>query len=292
MKKNKLRKHWIHLGFRIIQLYFKKTEKTTDLVIKGYNTASKYYDDAWTKHSRYLDDELLKFLNPPKNSNCVDLACGTGYVSGKLAQITNGKVIGVDLSPGMLEIAKKKYGSKCKFIKSDVLEYLKSQPDNSFDIVTYAWALCYSKPNQVVKEIKRVIKPKGKIGIIDNSFFSVFEMFFAGIYTVAEDPAMLKNLYKIHPIPNKFSLYMRLWMYGLKVMKTWSGEKKSYVASGKDAIKKLIETGTASGYKYLVYDKYYNKVLKRYPINVEKLYMKKNGIPITHRYVAAIAQKK
>ncbi len=292
MRKKFPRRHWIHLTFRIFQLYLTQTEKTLDLVIKGYNSSSKYYDEAWTKHSRHLDDDMLKRLDPPKNSNCVDLSCGTGYVTGKLAKITNGNVIGVDLSKGMLEVAKKNYGSKCKFIQSDVLEFLKSQPDNSFDIITYAWALSYSQPNHVIPEIKRILKPKGKIGIIDNIRLSVFEMFFAGIYTVAEDPVMLRHLFQIHPMPNKFSLNMRLRMNGLKVLDTWNGEKIRYGATGKDVIKILIETGTASGYQYLVYNKYYNQVLERFPVNVEKLFMTKKGIPIIHRYIASIAQKK
>jgi ubiquinone/menaquinone biosynthesis C-methylase UbiE len=292
MKKNNTRKHWIHLGIRIIYLYFTQKEKISDLVIKGYNTAAKFYDEAWTKHSRHLDDELLKLLDPAKNSVCVDLACGTGYVTGKLEEITKGKVLGVDRSSGMLEVAKKNYGSKCKFIQSDVLKFLKNQPDNSYDIVTYAWALCYSEPKKVIREIRRVLKPNGRLGIIDNTFFSVFEMFFAGISTVAEDPAMLKNLFNIHPLANKFSLYIKLRFNGMKVLKLWNGEKRSYVPSGKEAINKLIETGTASGYKYLVYDKYHTQVLRRYPINLERLYMTKDGIPITHRYIASIAQKK
>ena len=292
MKSKNVKKHWIHLGLRVLILYFTQKEKTSDLVKKGYTSISNNYDKGWTDHMRHLTDDMLNKLDPQKNSKCIDLSCGTGYVTGRLAEITDSKVIGVDLSEGMLKIAKKKYGKSCKFEQSDILKYLKSQSDNSYDIVTCAWALCYSKPYEVIKEIRRILRRKGKLGIIDNAFSTIYELFFAGIYTVAEDPIMLKHVYKIHAMGNKYSLYFKLKMNGFKPLYLWNGEERIYVDSGKDVIKKLMETGTSSGYQYFIYDNYYKQVLKRYPINVEKLYKTSKGIPIIYRYIASIAQKK
>jgi ubiquinone/menaquinone biosynthesis C-methylase UbiE len=292
MKSKNIRKHWIHLGLRVFRLYFTQKEKTSDLVRKGYTSISRNYDRGWTNHMRHLTDDMLKKLDPPKYSKCIDLSCGTGYVTGRLADITDSNVIGVDLSNGMLNIAKKKYSKSCRFIQSDILEYLKNQSDNSYDIVTCAWALCYSEPYEVIKEIKRILRNNGKVGIIDNAFSTIYELFFAGIYTVAEDPNMLKHIFKIHPMGNKYSLYLKLKMNGFKILDFWNGEKRMYVESGKDVIKKLMETGTSSGYQYFIYDNYYNQVLKRYPLNVEKLYKSSKGIPIIYRFIASIAQKK
>ena len=230
-------------------------------------------------------------LSISNNANCLDLFCGTGYVTDKLANLTKIKVTGVDASPDMIEVAKKNHGDKCHFINDDALEFLKKQPPNCYDIVTCAWAICYSKPYQVIKEISRVLKPGGYVGIIDNKLHAIWEMFLAAIFTVAEKPKMLRHVMKMHILLNKKSLTLRMKFSGLNVLDSWDGEKVHYVSTGIDAVKRMLSTGVFAGCEFFVYKKYRNYVLERFPKIVEERYMQKKGIPIIHRTIAAIGKK-
>ncbi len=107
----------------------------------------------------------------------VDLGCGTGqdvYVASKLVGPT-GKVIGVDMNPDQLSIAKshqsdiaKKWGfSNVEFIEG-YIEDLAIIPDNSVDIVISNCVINLS-PNkeQVFSEIWRILKVGGELYFAD-----------------------------------------------------------------------------------------------------------------------------
>ncbi len=81
----------------------------------------------------------------------VDLGCGTGLVGEALKNNRN-KLIGVDISKKMLDIAKNK-GVYEKLVQSDVVEYL--QNNNDFDWVVAADVLGYiGDISEIIKSIK------------------------------------------------------------------------------------------------------------------------------------------
>ena len=56
-----------------------------------------------------LLDALVSKIPDIEKGPVLDVACGTGVISGKLATASQHDVLGVDLSPKMIEIAQKKY---------------------------------------------------------------------------------------------------------------------------------------------------------------------------------------
>ena len=172
-EKKLLRKHWIKLALQICKLYLKKEIKQTDLTNLSYNKIASIYDSTWTDHMNVFSKDLVNRLPLLINGTGLDLTCGTGYVTGLIAEKINGEVIGVDISKGMLKIANQKYGHRCKFVCSDVMEYLYKQPSENVDVVTWAWGIGYTKPFKMIKEISRILKPNGHVGIIDNSLFNI-----------------------------------------------------------------------------------------------------------------------
>jgi demethylmenaquinone methyltransferase/2-methoxy-6-polyprenyl-1,4-benzoquinol methylase len=114
----------------------------------------------------------VKWSNPQPGDLGLDLCCGTGDLTFKLAnQITNGKVYGVDFSRKLLDIAQKKssqknYHSKLTWIEADVL----SLPfeDNYFDCATMGYGLRnVTDIFCCLQELYRVLKPKAKAAILD-----------------------------------------------------------------------------------------------------------------------------
>lgn len=292
IKVNKFhRKHWIKLGVQICKLYLNKKNNQSDLTNLSYNKVSSTYDHTWTNHMQVFSKDMLDRLSVPIDGTGLDLACGTGYITGLMAEKINGDVTGVDISKGMLKVANQKFGIRCKFVCSDVLEYLNKQPSESVDVVTCAWGLGYTKPLKMIKEISRILKPHGQVGIIDNCLFTIFEVVKSGIYTVAEYPSAITHVMNVRWLPTTGSLTRRMRINGLKVLSSWKGEKTYYAKNGNDAVNRLIKTASASGYEFCFENRYHQVIKHRFADIFENRYGSDKGVPIIHRYIAAIATK-
>jgi len=119
-------------------------------------------DRAW---KRRLVRALPKMARPM----CVDLACGTGDVTRLLAErYPDGEVHGIDLTPAMLDQARRRGLPGVIFSRQDMGQL--SFQDESVHIVTGGYAL-RNAPNLKVAlaEIHRVLKPGGTAAFLDFS---------------------------------------------------------------------------------------------------------------------------
>jgi ubiquinone/menaquinone biosynthesis C-methylase UbiE len=115
-----------------------------DAIAKGYNNL-------------YMTEQLKKFENIKKliKPNCLtlDLGCGTGFITNKLSN-----VIGVDYSIKMLKLCPK----DLKVVCADVSKL--PFKNNVFDLVFSLTVLQdVNNLKSTITEIKRVLKPNGKI---------------------------------------------------------------------------------------------------------------------------------
>lgn len=137
--------------------------------------------DSW---SAWYDRSLLQriFFGPthaamlealerqPENCSILDVGCGTGLLAAKiLDSSTTNFVVGVDLSPGMIEQAQqtcRPFGARARFVVGDS-EHLPF-PNASFDVLTCSHSF-HHYPNQesVVLEFARVLKPNGVLLLAD-----------------------------------------------------------------------------------------------------------------------------
>lgn len=101
---------------------------------------------------------------------CLDLACGTGDVALRLAErFPDGEIHGLDLTPGMIEIARGRDPSgRVRFAVGDMsrLDF----PDASLDVVTGSYAIRNAPDlGETLDEIARVLKPGGWAAFLDFS---------------------------------------------------------------------------------------------------------------------------
>ena len=116
---------------------------------------------------RYTEELIDKFDN--KNIKILDYCCGTGIYS--IYPLLKGHhVSGMDFSSKSIEIAQKKIKhfnlsklSSFAVMDAEHLQY----SDNSFDLILAYGSLSYLTMSTSYKELNRVLKPKGKIVIID-----------------------------------------------------------------------------------------------------------------------------
>lgn len=101
--------------------------------------------------------------------NVLDLGCGAGHMAAALRSVGVEHIWGLDPSPYLLQIAAEKY-PYVKFIHG-VGEHI-ALPDASLDAVSVCFVFHEIPPRylkQVLAELQRVIKPGGKIAILEPS---------------------------------------------------------------------------------------------------------------------------
>ena len=124
-------------------------------------------------------DTIIKLINKhvslSEKSRILDLACGKGAVSVKLAEKFRIKVKGVDITPEFVEYAAQKakeysVGDLCEFVIDDVNEAVKKEKD--YDCVVYgAIGDVMGNRAETLKKLKAVVKPGGYL-IFDNYDFA------------------------------------------------------------------------------------------------------------------------
>ena len=133
-----------------VHQFFDKTSSSYDKIV-AYCTFGK---------DRYWKNKICQYL--PMGDSYLDLACGTGILTQKIAQqFPKSSVIGVDITLGYIELAKKKSPHKnISYIHKDAEEINFSQ---KFDCITASYLPKYCEPTVLVKKCKEHLKYDGKI---------------------------------------------------------------------------------------------------------------------------------
>lgn len=122
---------------------------------------SFFRDAAWKRR-------LVQMLPQLAAPRCIDLACGTGDVTQLLAgRFPDGLVIGADLTPAMLRVAKLRNASRSVSYQAADMSKLPF-PDASADVVTGGYALRNAPVLETaLAEIRRVLIPGGYAALLD-----------------------------------------------------------------------------------------------------------------------------
>ncbi|MBM4019557.1 MAG: class I SAM-dependent methyltransferase [Planctomycetes bacterium] len=283
-------RRWLRLAARVARLALAQPQRTGDLVQASYDSAAPGYDAAWTDHMRGLSLEMLDRLALPQGAECLDLACGTGFVTEELARRSGRRAAGVDASPGMLAVARRERGVAADFTQADAAAYLASRPDGSADVVTCAWALGYTRPWRLVRGAARVLRPGGRLGVIDNSLFSLAEVVGCSLLAFAERPEALVHVMNVRFLPAAWTLAAMMRAAALRVAACWSGWKTYYAPTGRAAIERLTATGAAAGFEFAAAPAARDAVFARFAELMDARRTER-GVPVTHRYIAAIGEK-
>ncbi len=134
--------------------------KKEKLVEEGYNKiASKYQSERGSFDSLIELKQFAQLLSP--GSKVLDVGCGAGVPVTRFLVDEGFSVTGVDISEGMLALAKK-HVPEAKFIKSDMNEI--SISNNSFDGLVSFYAIIHvpkEKHANLFKEFHKILKPEG-----------------------------------------------------------------------------------------------------------------------------------
>ncbi len=142
-----------------------------------YDRISKFYDYLAGTFERKYSEIALERLSVQEGETVLEIGFGPGHCLQRIAQSVgdNGKAFGIDISSGMLEVARKRLKRAQLITRVELccgdaanLPY----GDNTFDGVFMSFTLeLFDTPEipQVLGEVKRVLKPAGRLGVASMS---------------------------------------------------------------------------------------------------------------------------
>jgi demethylmenaquinone methyltransferase/2-methoxy-6-polyprenyl-1,4-benzoquinol methylase len=157
--------------------YKNSTLGKKEQVAQMFDTISGNYDNLNRIISFGIDvkwrKKVLKIVSDKKPKIILDIATGTGDLAILMTQTNAEKIIGLDISAGMLEVGKKKIEEKkLSGIIELVLADSEKIPfeDNYFDAITVGFGVRnFENLEKGFAEILRVLKPNGVFVILETS---------------------------------------------------------------------------------------------------------------------------
>lgn len=124
----------------------------------------------------YFRKVLVPLFGLREDSVIVDVGCGLGFMGSKLAEfVPNGKVIGVDLDPKLIEEARRKAISRGTGVQEFRVGNAYKLPldDDSVDLSICQTLLMHlDEPLRSIEEMKRVTKTGGRVVAIEPDYAS------------------------------------------------------------------------------------------------------------------------
>jgi len=159
---------------------YKKMENKMDIRQisnkKKYDLASSVYDTIAYLMSlgqaQNIYKTIAKNINIPKNGTIVELGCGPASVIPSLLEevSTTSKIIGIDFSCAMIDIAnRKKENQNWQNVEFKCMDMYEYTPDEKVDTVIFCLALtAMPEYEKAIEKALDILKPNGQLLIIDS----------------------------------------------------------------------------------------------------------------------------
>lgn len=139
--------------------------------------AHSYYDAVADRYDRLVDRPLRgvraaasRALDPDEGMTVLDLGCGSGVNFQHLRSAVGptGTVVGIDVSSGMLELARQRVREagweNVRIVRGDATQLPVARPDAVFASLLAAF---FENPGRVVRRWAALVGPGGRLGLLD-----------------------------------------------------------------------------------------------------------------------------
>ena len=133
----------------------------------AYRRIAPWYDRLLDPFIRSWRARSLDLFNPGKGAAVLEVGCGTSALLAYY-RARGYRTTGIDMSSAMLGVARARLGDRPKICRGDGARL--PYPDGSFDLVLASLVLHEIDPGTrpaVLEDMARVVRPEGRIGIID-----------------------------------------------------------------------------------------------------------------------------
>jgi ubiquinone/menaquinone biosynthesis C-methylase UbiE len=277
------------------------TWKYTDEYYKNYTRRT--WDECAEKYVPFQEQlipyhrSLLEILGPQPNDVVLDVCTGPGEPAMTIASMVSpgGRVVGIDLSSNMMEIARKNAAKRMllnvEFITMDAgkLEF----PPESYDMAVSCFGFqIVTDPDAAAKEIFRVLEPGGRAG---------FAVWSTGDKALAIDVIIAPMLEHATPdengyLPTPYELGGPGELTGMLEKIGFEGAKEihvtgNWIAPSVDHYLTMLLEGTPIGHSLSEEEKVVQQmVLEKTRKNIAK-YQTSAGVKISTECVVVMASK-
>lgn len=162
---------------KTIKPYKDSSAGKKEQVATMFNNISENYDGLNRVISFGIDvswrKKVVKIISKNNPKQILDIATGTGDLAIMMSQVNPDRIVGLDISEGMLEVGKQKVA---KANLSEQIEMVvgdsENMPfkDNTFDAITVSFGVRnFANLDKGLTEIRRVLKPGGTFVVLETS---------------------------------------------------------------------------------------------------------------------------
>jgi ubiquinone/menaquinone biosynthesis C-methylase UbiE len=144
-------------------------QQQKDLIRDRFTRTAEVFGEYAVSYRVKFAETLMRLVNTGRNDRVTDIACGPGTLALRFARDVR-RVAGVDLTPAMLARARRTAAEEGLANLDFVLGDAQALPfaSGSLDIAVTSYSLHHiPEPARVVREMARVVKRGGRVGIID-----------------------------------------------------------------------------------------------------------------------------
>ncbi|MFF3116230.1 class I SAM-dependent methyltransferase [Kitasatospora sp. NPDC057904] len=244
------------LAARALRLTLSRTNADTT---PDYDAASSSYDTYFSPVMGVHSLAALREVTVSPGDDVLELACGTGHLTHDIVRKLEGRgsVHAVDKSPGMLSVAKAKVlpeamrspDLEVSLEEGDMEEFLRTRPNDSADLVVVGWAICYSKPVRLLEQIKRVLRPGGRIVVIETRGDALKTLIEQLEKVFTADPSLLTGMIRVNLPKDAATVARWFTKAGLTVDVQRDGHQVLPATTPEEALEWVQRSGAAAGFK-------------------------------------------
>jgi arsenite methyltransferase len=120
------------------------------------------------KGHRAVGEQAIQLMEIPGDGRVLDVGCGNGWATRLMAQqAPRGRVVGIDISDAMVELARESSAAlpnvEFREASAEKLSFAEAEFTHAFSMESLYY---YADVLGALKEIRRVLKPKGKFACV------------------------------------------------------------------------------------------------------------------------------
>jgi ubiquinone/menaquinone biosynthesis C-methylase UbiE len=139
---------------------------------RGYDLLAPKFDLTPFRTPDFVLQGLTSVLGPPASiDDALDVCCGTGAAIGMLRPLCRQRIVGIDFSQGMLDVARQRFPAsltapRVELVRGDVLEMTFRE---EFDLAVTVGSLGHILPRDEPRFIERIyaaLRPGGRFAFV------------------------------------------------------------------------------------------------------------------------------
>jgi trans-aconitate methyltransferase len=243
------------------------------------------YDD---KHSfvwKY-GANLIELLAPQPGERILDVGCGTGHLTAKMAE-AGALVVGIDKSPDMIESARLKYPT----LGFEVLDAADCSFDEPFDAIFSNAALHWMlEPERVITCMARALKPGGRF-VAEFGGKGNIKAIIAAVHRALRTAGFAPNaetLFWYYPSIGEYAALLE--RHGFEVASAWLFDRPTPLEGGDEGLRIWLQM-FGSGFFVGMSAEQQEEVMRQVEAELRPAFYNNGGWTALYRRLRVVAKK-